>query len=1046
MQGSEFKRLARQGVKSYGDDPWFFLRELAQNSRDAGALQIHVSASGDGDREVLVFSDDGRGMDRSHAERFLFRLYASSKETERSSAGMYGIGFWTVLGFEPDRIEVASRAGAHAWALRLDGDLSVQEAPCDLQTPGTRVTLARPAALSDGGAFRDEVRAALHRYCRYLRRNDRASSPLPVDLDGVEINEPLRAGGPTELRFREGSVEGAVGLADAPRVELYARGLPVWEGMLLEELSHNPPAVQSVTGLETGLSPVFVLNGNDLRVVMDRNAVVDDKALRRLRRRAARALRRLVQAQLDGLPGRGPFPRLRRLLNRLRTHRSGPLVAGVIALAVILGGVALWEGRPRPESPREGAASSLRVGPWTGLPHGPWTGLPHGPWTGLPHGPWTGLPQRGPRTALDDLATLQQALSSYHGAVIEEAPGGDHLPLTWSPPGRAWFRLSAAEDFDPQQGFFRTPSPPLGTLSDGPACDGDCLHVTVPVRGGGPVPLPLPTGWSLVQETLRFDGHRVPAPPRYNGYGEPVLDVPEGGGRITFDCAPHRVPLASRDRARLLDLGGAGLPRIMEEALDAVGDLPPEARLQQALGYSRDLVRYVEGGGPRPALPGDAPWVQRVLDRGTGDCDVINGLTVLALRRVGIPARLAIGFVGDGGRLRPGLHAWCEFHLGGWQAVDASATAASLGAPAGAGPGPTPEAPGPTGPAVLPPLEERAVPPYPRPVLVAASPPLRTSAASPPVRGGSIAEPTRLGGAPPSARSGWVGSGGPPSSRGDVPEASPASPKGRDPDVASHILLIIALLSGAAALALLAIHLVRRHRSRSWRRLEGERTEETVDRVLGRMALSWSVRPDLWGIAGFSLAPLLPRVGGGRISLERAVHLADRGRLFYGHPDNPLAASPRRGAVVLDGSNAGFAPFLHRIPGAVDLEPFRRNVPADPASLSGPVAELLTRVNVLLGALGETSLQCLIAAEPGGAGMRDVDFGRLRTPADMPSRFVAVDPEAPFLREASRLHGEQPALAIYRVVEWLSHRSALPRRGAAQLRRSAARRILEGVR
>ncbi len=1003
MRGSEFKRLARQGVKSYGDDPWFFFRELAQNSRDAGAGRIHVSARRDEEREVLVFSDDGRGMSRRHAEQFLFRLYASSKESERSSAGMYGIGFWTVFGFEPDRIEVASRAGNEGWALRLDGDLSVQEAGCDLNAPGTRVTLARPAMLSDTGAFRDEVRAALHRYCRYLRRNDRIFSVLPVDLDGVEINEPLRAGGPTELRFQEGAVEGAVGLADAPRVELYARGLPVWEGMLLEELSHNPPPVQSVAGLETGLSPVFVLNGNDLRVVMDRNAVLDDKALHRLRRQATRALRRLVREQLDGLPGRGAFPRVRRLLNLLRYRQGGPVLAGVVVLALVLGAVFLWEtlkGFPQEESALKGLPqqeSALK---------------------GLPQG----LPQV-PRESLDDLATLQDALSSYSGAVVEESPGGDRLPLTWTPPGRAWFRLSAAEDFDSQRGFIRNPPFPGGGTPPPLDCGNDCLRVQVPSARGGLVPLPMPTGWGLVSGSLRVDGRLPATPPGLNGYDELVLEVPTGGALLSYSCAPRPSELSAAARARLLTFGDAELPETLEDALVDLESLPAEARVQHALGLTRNLVRYVEGGGPRPALPLDDPWVHRVLDRGTGDCDVINGLTVLALRRLRIPARLAIGFVGDGGRLRPGLHAWTEFHMGGWQAVDASAPAAALAAGTEDTRGRLPDAEI----VEAPPLAERSVPPYPRPVFVAASPPLRPSAVrfapSPPLRGG----PTPRTVARRAERVNTT----------TKPDAN--QPYG----IFTTILLIIALLSGLAAVTLLGVHLTRRHRRRSWRRLEGERSAEAMDRVLGRMALSWSVRPDLWGVASFSTAPLLPRLGGARISLERAVHLADRGRLFFGHPDNPLTASPRKGAVVLDGSNPGFAPFLHRIPGAVDLDPIQRAAPANPDEGDGPVPHLLAGVNQVLGRLGETSTRCLLAEDLGPGGLRDVDLSRLGHLEAMPPRFVAVDPDTPFLREAARIHAEQPGLAIYRVVEWLSHRSALPGRSAAQLRRAAARRILE---
>ncbi|MFH1529817.1 MAG: transglutaminase domain-containing protein [Pseudomonadota bacterium] len=1036
MQGSEFKRLARQGVKSYGDDPWFFLRELAQNSRDAGARRIHVSASTDGGREVLVFSDDGRGMDRAHAEQFLFRLYASSKESERSSAGMYGIGFWTVLGFEPDRIEVASHAGAESWALRLDGDLSVREAGSDLAAPGTRVTLARPAASSDGGAFRAEVWAALRRYCRYLRRNDRSSSVLPVDLDGVEINEPLKAGGPVELRFREGAVEGAVGLADAPRVELYARGLPVWEGMLLEELSHNPPALQSGAGLETGLSPVFVLNGNDLRVVMDRNAVVDDKALRRLRRQAARALRRLVREQLDGLPDRGAFPRLRRLLSRLRYRQGGPVIAGVLVLGLLLGTFFLWEGRPRPDSGEDGQAV---IGPWTGLPQG------ESALKSLPQGESapTGLP-REPRRALSDLAALQDALASYNGAVVEEAPGGDHLALTWTPAGRAWFRLSAAEDFDPARGFVRNPPPRGGDVPPPVECGEDCLRVRVPAARGGSLPLPMPTGWALVGGDLRIDDASPAPPPWLNGYGEAMVEIPVGGAQLSYSCAPHRRTLDPAARARLLFIEGADLPDSLEDALRDLEHLPPEARVRRALGLTRDLLRYVEGGGPRPALPMDSPWIRRVLDRGTGDCDVINGLMVLALRRLGIPARLAIGFVGDEGRLRPGLHAWTEFHLGGWQAVDASAPAAEVGSGAGE---PLEMQPGAEVVGALP-LAGRSVPPYPRPVLVAASPPLRPSAVrfapSPPERGGSSTPNQTSVAAPTTATSVAIGNANDSPSRGEVPGTREASPRGRGRDAASGIFLIIAILSGLAALALLGVHLTRRHRRLSWRRLEGERSTEAMDRVLGRMALSWSVRPDLWGVAGFSLAPLLPRLAGGRISLERAIHLADHGRLFFGHPDNPLTASPRRGAVVLNGSNPGFAPFLHRIPGAMDLDAIHRGAPKDPAGGDGPVSSLLAAVNRVLDQLGETNTRCLIAAELGCGGLRDVDLGRIGRRGDLPSRFVAVDPGAPFLREATRVHAEQPALAIYRVVEWLSHRSALPGRSPAQLRRAAARRILEG--
>ena len=997
MRGLEFKRLARQGVKSYGDDPWFFLRELAQNSRDAGARHIRVSVLSDGDREGLTFADDGRGMGREHAEQFLFRLYASSKESERSSAGMFGIGFWTVLGFEPDNIEVMSRTETESWALNLDHEFTVHETTCELDEPGTRVVLSRPAALPDRGAFRDEVRSALHRYCRYLRRNDRASSVLPVDLDGAKINEPLRVGGPTELRFRSGAVEGAVGLADEPRVELYARGLPVWEGMLLEELSHNPPPIQSTSGLETGLSPVFVLNGNDLDVVMDRNAVVDDRALRRLRRRAAGALRRLVREQIDGLPGRGLFPRLRRLFAQLRSRRWAGPALGALVLAAVVGLFFMWEGLPegRPDMSLWEGLSSPDIGPGEGLP-------------------------QLRRAPLNDLVSLQQALASYRGAVVELSTHDAHLPLTYTPPVRAWFRFSVAEDFDQRLGFVRTRIPADGPPPTALDCQDACVRVRVPTRGGDAVPLPLPTGWTLVTDSLALDGHPLPRPAALNRYGEAVVHLPAGGGVLTWACTPHRSSLGDAATARLLETGGAPLPAALEEGLRGLDGLPPEARVVRALALTRSLLSYVEGDGPQAPRPGDQPWADRALALGTGDCDVINGILVLAMRRLGIPARLAIGFVGDEGRLRPGLHAWTEFHLGGWQAVDASSAAAVIAAEAE------------EIVVEVPPIRDRSVPPYPRPLLVASPRPLRPSATSPmkgeegqttSVLAGTMDTTTPLYSSPQRG-------GSAPKGRGGVGEATNPLP---------NILIIIAIAATLAALILLLVHL---RRARTWSRLEGDQSPEAADAVLGRMALSWSVRPDLWGVAGFSLAPLLPRLGGGRISLERAAFLAHRGRLFFGSPDNPLALSPRGGVVVLDGSNPGFAPYLHRIPSALDLDPIHAARPADPASREGPVPDLLAAVNQVLDGLGEGRARCLLAPGLGAGALRDVDLGGLGARHGLPPRFIAIDPGAPFIREAGRLHNEQPILAVYRMIEWISHRSALPTHSPAQLRRGAARLLL----
>jgi hypothetical protein len=61
-----------------------------------------------------------------------------------------------------------------------------------------------------------------------------------------------------------------------------------------------------------------------------------------------------------------------------------------------------------------------------------------------------------------------------------------------------------------------------------------------------------------------------------------------------------------------------------------------------------------------------------VLNIGKGDCDIINGLTVLWLRKMDIPARLVIGLVGINGSIQGSLHAWTEYRLQGWKILDTS--------------------------------------------------------------------------------------------------------------------------------------------------------------------------------------------------------------------------------------------------------------------------------------------------------------------------------------------------------------------------------------
>ncbi|HET6586048.1 MAG TPA: ATP-binding protein, partial [Nannocystaceae bacterium] len=75
-----FRERARLEADRYGPDPWIFVRELLQNSRDAGAHHVRFVVEQDGALERVTCIDDGEGMTFEHARRYLFSLYASSKE------------------------------------------------------------------------------------------------------------------------------------------------------------------------------------------------------------------------------------------------------------------------------------------------------------------------------------------------------------------------------------------------------------------------------------------------------------------------------------------------------------------------------------------------------------------------------------------------------------------------------------------------------------------------------------------------------------------------------------------------------------------------------------------------------------------------------------------------------------------------------------------------------------------------------------------------------------------------------------------------------
>ncbi len=653
MRNKEFKQRARAESLRYGEDSLVFLRELSQNARDAGARRILVRAEWAAGKLTVSFDDDGRGMTREHAQSFLFRLYASSKEDDASSAGRFGVGFWSVLLFEPALLRIESKPEVgRGWCLEMDGDLTAfREGQCRLRRPGTQVVLERPEPDPRGI---ETIRRGLARYCRHLRRADRAHAPLPVFFNGETITSPFTVPGPCRLAFEDGPVEGVVGLGESPNVELYAKGLLVWRGALLDELRYSSePATQDYQ--KDGLSPVYKLNGSRLNVTLDRRSVVDDKQLARVRRTARRHTRRLLARYLDELSPRPALIRLRdALLAGLEEGRQkigmglagAALVAAVMGMGVLVGGfpLDLRQSEELPKAPALASRSPLGA-PTEGLPLG------------------KAFDFRGP--SVDPLGQMGR------------------LPLAYAPPRPVELRTAAFEILDFHLGVRRARDE-LGSPPTPLSCAGDCLDIAAEthVVAGQSVPLPVPTGYGVVPQSLRWEGSARPSLLDFGGITHAVFSK-DARGVVSYRAAP--LPARTLPPARLRRLlqipPDVTLPPLLARLADQARKEKTPLRVEKIVEFVRDRIIYDRSAATAAIFTRffsrdlNRSWLDFVVEIGRGDCDVKNAVALTMLRRAAVPSRLAIGVIGEDGAATEGFHAWVEYHHRSlWHAADATGT------------------------------------------------------------------------------------------------------------------------------------------------------------------------------------------------------------------------------------------------------------------------------------------------------------------------------------------------------------------------------------
>ncbi len=633
-----FRRRARDEAGRYGGDRWVFVRELVQNARDAGATRVRFDVEGTphGGERITV-ADDGGGMSLEHARRFLFTLYASSKRGRRDAAGRFGVGFWSVLRYEPDTVTVRScPPGGDGWQVRLSGELEEAEIGPAPVASGTEVVLERRLA---GGDTADRIRAAVRSGARLVRQRDRPDRPLEVVVDG----RPAAAGDelvPPLVRFRRRGLRGAVAFDDRPLVELSARGFRVRAVAALADLRPNDSEgrPQRPSRLGEGLAPRVVLDSDRLEVLMSRGDARAGRELERVIRIAERELDRLVRRELDRLVPAGALRRtaegVSSALGALRRHA---VPAAAVATAVVMATLVSTRG---PEWRSWGASES---------------------------------PPPPREAGAEPAAALYRPLDGrYRGPTVGGIPGVPAEPaIRYRPEDRALLigglRVRGVEPSG------RVAIAPVAALEgSGAPCRGGCVELAVRYDApAGPLRLPFPAGTVVDPATVRLDGR--PAPVVWTVAGEPTVELARPGRgelRYAAGSGPETAPSESGRWPPLP-------PELRRRAVPWASRPPAEAAaaavelVRRRVAYDRRTELAVRYG---VALRAGRSVVEAALELGAGDCDVQNLLVASMLEAAGVPARLAIGWVGAGGAARGGLHAWAEFRDldGVWRAADAS--------------------------------------------------------------------------------------------------------------------------------------------------------------------------------------------------------------------------------------------------------------------------------------------------------------------------------------------------------------------------------------
>ncbi|MEL6341611.1 MAG: ATP-binding protein [Myxococcota bacterium] len=246
MSSKEHRRRAGRGESIGGEaasdalhalveqfsDQSAFVRELIQNSLDAGAGRVEVRAIEEDDRLRIDVEDDGEGMDRATIEGYLLTLFRSSKERDQTKIGKFGVGFVSLFALKPELVVVdTGRDGLHHRVI-FDEHQEYTLALVDEPFEGTTVTLYVAGKKREREPLAQAIREAVHYWCRYAR------AEIWTEGQGEgwgwaleEVVHPFSVDVPLQIEERTEGMRVVMGFSEerTARVGYYNHGLTLLE-------------------------------------------------------------------------------------------------------------------------------------------------------------------------------------------------------------------------------------------------------------------------------------------------------------------------------------------------------------------------------------------------------------------------------------------------------------------------------------------------------------------------------------------------------------------------------------------------------------------------------------------------------------------------------------------------------------------------------------------------------------------------------------------------------------------------------------------------